>query len=163
MTEPADNSNDQGAVAQFLKCVAGLFVLPLVLAGCLDFGEKNEFLAPDVTNQHLTIIEKRTGIKLPEGSTGLALYSDASGIDPWMTAKIQIPNDKADKFRTSEPLRNEKPGSPSISSKSKHPWWKPGELQAGSSGQFMQSHARVTWFLGQEGSNHILYLRWETF
>ncbi|MBK8090427.1 MAG: hypothetical protein IPK32_00105 [Verrucomicrobiaceae bacterium] len=133
------------------------------MSGCLDFGAKSEFLAPNVTDQHLSIIEKRTGIKLPEGSIGQALYSDASGIDPWMIAKIQLPNDKVDDFRKSEQLRKEKSEKHSITTEPKHTWWTPGKLESNSSGQFMQANARVTWFLGREVSNYILFLRWDTF
>lgn len=138
-------------------------LIAILMTGCLDFGEENEFFAPNVTAEHLQVIEKRTGIDLPQGSVGLALYSNATGIDPWMMAKIRIPSDKVEALLTSAPFKSPQPLTPTTVMGAVRPWWKPNELAKASSGEFNMKSDLVMWTLGLEGTDHVLYVQWFTF
>ena len=152
--------NAAAAICMRLTCA---IVASLLLASCLDFGEELEYFAPDVTAAHLEVIEKRTGIDLPVGSVGIALFSNATGIDPWMLTKIKIPSDKVGALLDSKPFKSPPPKTPSSMPGVARPWWKPHELSNVSSGEFNIKSTLVTWSLGQEGSAHILYIGWFTF
>lgn len=139
--------------------VACAVVSSFLITSCLKFGEDLEFLEPNVTAKHLEVIEKRTGIDLPLGSVGMALYSNATGIDPWMLAKIQIPSDKADALLASKPFQGSKPGHSTVVSGFDRPWWTPDQMNEPSTGDIKLSNALVNWTLGQEGKKHMLYIR----
>ncbi|MEZ5387650.1 MAG: hypothetical protein R3F13_19240 [Prosthecobacter sp.] len=143
--------------------LTSVIIVSLLLASCLKFGEEREFIAPNVTSAHLDVIEKRTGIDLPKGSVGMALYSDATGIDPWMIAKIQIPSDKATTLLASKPFQEAKPGHSSLASGFDRPWWTPDQMNEPSTGDLKLPNAMVNWTLGQEDKKHVLYIRWDTF
>jgi hypothetical protein len=148
--------------ATWLRSTSAIF-LSLLLASCLKFGDEFEFLAPDVTAAHLKRIEERTGIDLPEGSVGMALYSNATGIDPWMVAKIQIPPDKVNALLASKPLEGYTPGHSTLISGADRPWWTPDQMNKPLTGDIKRSNAFVNWSLGREGEKHMLYIRWDTF
>jgi len=129
---------------------------------CFDSDGGQEFVAPNVTAKHLQDIEKRTGIDLPDGSVGMALF-DGSGRDPSMWAKINIPSDKVDALRASKPFQGARPGASTLVSGFDRPWWNPDQLTDASTGSISLSGALVDWTLGQEGKKHMLYIRWDTF
>jgi hypothetical protein len=157
------HGTSKSAAAPTWISVTSALVISMLVTSCLDFGEENEFFAPDVTAVHLQVIEKRTGINLPEGTVGLALYSNATGIDPWMLAKVRIPSDKAEALLASEPFKLHKPLNPMTFVGTSRPWWKPYELTKAYSGQFDIKSDLVMWTLGQESADHMLYIKWITF
>jgi|GEM_PF-4739251 len=157
------NGTSKSAAASSWMSVIYAVVISMLVTSCLEFGEENEFLAPDVTAVHLQVIEKRTGIDLPEGAVGLALYSNATGIDPWMLAKVRIPSDKVEALLASEPFKLPKPLNPTTVMGASRPWWKPHELTKASSGQFDIKSDLVIWTLGQEAADYVLYIQWLTF
>lgn len=162
-TSSKANGTCKSAAASSSMGVITAVVISMLMTSCLDFGEENEFFAPDVTANHLQVIEKRTGIDLPEGAVGLALYSNATGIDPWMLAKVKIPSDKVEALLASEPFKSPKPANPTTTMGTSRPWWKPYELTKSSSGQFDLKTDLVMWTLGQESADHVLYIQWVTF
>jgi hypothetical protein len=143
-----------------LACVV---VSSFLMTSCLKFGDEFEFLAPDVTAAHLKHIEERTCIDLPEGSVGMALYSNATGIDPWMVAKIHIPPDKVNALLASKPFEGYKLGHSTLISGADRPWWTPDQMNKPLTGDIKRSNAFVNWSLGREGEKHMLYIRWDTF
>lgn len=152
-----------GAGAIMLMRLTCAIVVSVLMTSCLDFGEDVEFFAPKVTAAHLEVIEKRTGIELPEGSVGMALYSNATGIDPWMLAKIKIPAEKVVMLRASKPFTLPQPVTPTEIDGETRSWWKPDELARASRGQIDINSTLITWTLGEEGNDHMLYLAWYTF
>ena len=67
--------------------------------GCdLKFGDGIELIAPNVTSKQLNDVTGRTGIKFPEGSSGLGYVFLGSGIDDSLASKILIPNEKQSEF-----------------------------------------------------------------
>jgi hypothetical protein len=158
----AHGTSKSAAASTWISVISAL-VLSMLVTSCLDFGEENEFFAPDVTAVHLQVIEKRTGIDLPEGAVGLALYSNATGIDPWMLAKVRIPSDKVEALLASEPFISPKPINPTTIMGTSRPWWKPYELTKAYSGQFNIKTDLVVWTLGKESADYVLYIQWFTF
>lgn len=151
------------AVASIWMRLACLVMSLLLMTSCLDFGAENEFFAPSVTAEHLKTIETRTGIDLPKGSIGMAFYSNATGIDPWMLSKVKIPSDQVAAFLASDSMQKPKPDHPTSSSGSTRDWWKPEDLQHSTKGEFSHNHSIVIWTIGQEGTDHVLYIKWLTF
>jgi hypothetical protein len=145
------------ATPVWMSLVSALVVSPL-LTSCLKFGEELEFFAPDVTAAHLKTIETRTGTKLPEGSVGIALYSNATSIDPWMQAKIRIPSDAVQGFKTKE-LKSAT-SDLAIVIADFRPWWKSRHLIKIAEGDFHTESAFVQWTLGTENGDQVLYIHW---
>ena len=156
-------STRKSAAASFWMRVAFAVGISMLVTSCLDFGEENEFFAPNVTADHLKVIEKRTGIDLPEGAVGLALDRRACGLMPPMIAKVRIPSAKVEALLASEPFKSPKPLTPTTVMGASRTWWKPHELTKASSGQFDIKSALVMWTLGQEAADHVLYIQWLTF
>ena len=153
----------QDAVANIWMRVACVVVSSFLMTSCLKFGEELEFFEPNVTAKHLEVIEKRTGIDLPQGSVGMVLYSNATSIDPWMLAKIKIPADKVEALRKSKPFTSPPPKSPTSITDPTRPWWKPQDLINASNGESSRGSQLLQWTLGQEKDDQMLYISWYTF
>lgn len=153
----------QNAGASIWMRLAFVVVTSFLITSCLEFGEELEFFEPNVTAKHLEVIEKRTGIDLPQGSVGMALYSNATGIDPWMLAKIKIPADKVEALRKSKPFTSPPPKNPTSITDPTRPWWKPQDLINASNGESSRGSEVLQWTLGQEKDDHLLYISWYTF
>ena len=143
--------------------VVCVVVSSFLMTSCLKFGEELEFFEPNVTAKHLEVIEKRTGIDLPQGSVGMVLYSNATSIDPWMLAKIKIPADKVEALRKSKPFTSPPPKSPTSITDPTRPWWKPQALINASNGESSRGSQLLQWTLGQEKDDQMLYISWYTF
>jgi len=139
-----------------LACVA--------MTSCLEFGEKVDLAAPQITSTHLKQIESLSGIELPAGTTGLAYHYDGSGIDPSFEAKLRIPADKVDPFLKSKALEGRVTETPTTVSGTHHQsWWKPDNLSLIAQGERKDQNPYVGYFFGKEGSDHVLYIQWITF
>lgn len=138
-----------------------LAVSILPLTGCLNFGEDREVLAPDVTAQHLQQVSSLTGIRFPEGSTGLAFYYLGSGIDDALAAKVAIPADRRDAFLENAIFQNGKSETPSIQIGKPKAWWRIELLTNRADRALELPHGcYVECTLGIEDGKSVVYISW---
>ena len=57
---------------------------------CLECGEDVELVTMNVTVRELAEVSQRTGIRFPEGTTGLGYLFLGSGIDDALAIKVSI-------------------------------------------------------------------------
>jgi len=147
------------AGASLWKRLSLSLALPLLLAGCFFHPGEEECFAPNITWQHLTGIEKDTGVDLPDGSTGLAFYSCEVG-HPYIMAKIKIPSDKLDELLASKPFTSPQPDLPANHPIPSRLWWKPSQMMQIKDGEFHHKTDWVRWHLGKENNDSVLYILW---
>ncbi|MBK8090430.1 MAG: hypothetical protein IPK32_00120 [Verrucomicrobiaceae bacterium] len=121
-----------------------------------------ETVYPNVSSAQLADIEKLTGITFPSGSIGLGYeYDHWTCIDPSMTAKVRIPSNLLDEFRTNKLLS---PKSERSNISADFPlWWKPDELTKIAEGEYHTDAAWVQWTLGTESNDHVIYIYWAIY
>ncbi|WP_395731107.1 hypothetical protein [Prosthecobacter sp.] len=141
-----------------------LLVTPgvLFIAGLLSIRshlEKTESFYPHVTFEQMQVVEQNTGIHFPKGSEALCyFYNSVDCIDPSMQAKIRIPSDVVQEFRTKE-LKSASSDLATVSGDFR-PWWKSKHHIKIAEGEFNVESAFVQWALGTENGDHILYIHW---
>jgi hypothetical protein len=129
--------------------------------GCLKFGNDTELLAPKVTAQHLQQVSSLTGIRFPNGSTGLAYYYLGSGIDDALAAKIAIPADQKDAFLQNEIFQKGSKNAPNIQIGKPKAWWKIDSLTDRTDRTLQLPQARfVECTLGVEDGKLVVYISW---
>ena len=153
--------------SKLLECrtrAALLTVLALsitVLSSCLDFGEKNEWIAPDVTKLQLEQISNITLISLPAGTEGLAYLFDGSGIDGAMAAKLRIPPEKEAELLSAEIFTKGEKKQPTQGIGPGRPWWKAGSMTTPIARTMtIKGNQYLGCIYGKEVSDHILYITW---
>lgn len=135
----------------------------LSLTGCLKFGDDTELLAPNVTTQHLQQVSSLTGIRFPDGSTGLAYYYLGSGMDDALAAKVTIPADKKDAFLQNEIFQKGSTNAPNIQIGNSKAWWKLDTLTDRTDRILDLPQARyVECTLGVEDGKLVVYISWIT-
>src|SRR5689334_6902450 len=129
--------------------------------GCLKFGDETEVLAPNVTAQHLQQVSALTGIRFPDGSTGLAYYYLGSGIDDALAAKVAIPADQKHAFIQNEVFQKGSTNAATIQVGKPKAWWKIESLTERADRTLQLPQARfVECTLGIEDGKLVVYLSW---
>ncbi len=129
--------------------------------GCLKYGDDTEVLAPNVTTQHLLQVSSLTGIRFPDGSTGLAYYYLGSGIDDALAAKVAIPADKKDAFLQNEIFQKGSTNAPNVQIGKPKAWWKIDALTDRTDRTLGLPKARfVECTLGVEDGKMVVYISW---
>jgi hypothetical protein len=135
-------------------------LLALLSSGCLKFGDDTEFLAPNVTSQHLQQVTALTGIRFPEGSVGLAYLYHDSGKDPALAIKVSIPNEKKNEFAQNEIFQKGATNS-AANPIAEIGWWKPEILKGRTDRKLDLPHRRfVECSLGVEEGKSVVYISW---
>jgi hypothetical protein len=142
-------------------CIGLILSCALILTACLDFGEKNEWFAPEVTQAHLQEISSITLIQLPLGAEGLAYLVDNSGIDGALAAKLRIPPEKETELLSSEVFTKGENEAPTQGIGLGSAWWKAESLSNPISRTIkIKGNQYLGCIYGKEGSDHILYITW---
>jgi hypothetical protein len=129
--------------------------------GCLNFGDDIEVLAPNVTAEHLQQVSSLTGIRFPEGSTGLAYFYLGSGIDDAFAAKVAIPADQKAVFLQNEIFQKGGTNAPSIQVGKSKAWWKIESLTDRIDRTMQLPQARfVECALGVEDGKWVVLISW---
>ncbi len=132
-----------------------------ILSSCLDFGEKNEWIAPEVTQMHLEQISNITLISLPAGTEGLAYLVDNSGIDGAMAAKLRIPPEKESELLSAEVFTKGQNQQPPQGIGPGRSWWKANSITNPINRTMkIKGNKFLGCIYGKEGSDHILYITW---
>ena len=143
--------------------------LALMLTGC-DPGAGSVRLE-DSTSDHkldettfdakaLALVQKDTGIQLPDGSRGLNMFYQGSTLDHSFVAKIQIPDSSGDELAGRiEKIRHEN-GTIGGSLTEKVSWWTPSTGTIRARRQFNPGGDYVRAILSQEEDRLVLYVEW---
>lgn len=140
------------------------FVLSIwLLAGCMDFGDDTEVLAPHVTTQHIQQVSDLTGVQFPSGSEGLAFLYLGSGIDDALSAKIVIPPNARSEFLQNEIFQKGDTNAPTFQIGNSKAWWKMDALSERIDRSLQLGHGRsVECTLGVEDGKLVAYVSWIT-
>lgn len=161
---PNEAGAETGAAAFAMSTRVLFAVLALGLcsfAGCLKFGDDTEVLAPNVTAQHLQQVSSLTGIRFPDGSTGLAYYYLGAGIDDALAAKVAIPGEKKDTFLQNEIFQKGSTNAPNIQIGKARAWWKIESLTERADRSLQLPQARfIECTLGIEDGKLVAYISW---
>lgn len=99
-----------------------VMVLNITLAGCSNY----ELNGTSFDIKHKKMVETKAGIKLPEGSKGLNLYYKRAPMDPYLMAKIEIPESALNSFLQSmKDYPVDKNGQIDTTYMKKVKWWNP--------------------------------------
>ena len=158
---------NRSRVSKLLECGARAALLAVLalsltfLSSCLDFGEINEWIAPDVTKRHLEQISNITLIPLPAGTEGLAYLVDDGGIDGAMAAKVRIPQEKEAELLSAEIFTKGENKQPTQGIGPGRPWWKANSLTTPIARTMtIKGNQYLGCIYGKEGSDPILYITW---
>jgi hypothetical protein len=136
--------------------------LAFALTGCGNWHEGNRRLDEKTFDSAaLAMVQKETGIDLPDGSRGLRMFYDGtSSIDPSFVAKIQIPEASGDELaKRIEQIRNHD-GTVSSSLADKVTWWTPSNGVIRVQRQFNPRGDYIRAILSQETNQLVLYVEW---
>jgi hypothetical protein len=82
----------QAYLTQAILPICLMFALISIMMGCSpNPGKDYELSEQSFTKESLQMVEKETGIKMPDGARGLNLLYRGSKIDPSFVARIEIP------------------------------------------------------------------------
>lgn len=108
----------------------------------------------------LEMVQRETGIQLPDGSRGLNMFYQGSGIDPAFVAKVHIPDSSREELASRlEEIRN-KDGTVHGSLTEVVTWWTPPNGIIRVQRQFDRGGDYVRAILCQEDNQLVLYLEW---
>jgi hypothetical protein len=150
--------------------VIPLVSLTLVLTGCgpkvgsQQLGKNRSDHELDETTfdaAALALVQRNTGIQLPDGSRGLNMfYQGSTCIDPSFVAKIQIPESSGGELASRIKKIRHRRGAVSGSLTEKVPWWTPSSGTIRVQRQFNPGGDYVRAILSQEEDRLVLYLEW---
>ena len=138
--------------------IALSLILTLLVVGCGNYTlDKKSFTA-----EKLKIVEQRTGLSLPVGSHGLNMFYKGEPMDPFLLAKVEVPEASHDELLTRIiQLRNEEIHV--VESPTKNfDWWRLSKETAKAERQFKLNGDYVHVALCNENGHWILYLEWFT-
>jgi predicted small secreted protein len=147
-----------------------ILILPLILlvsfmtAGCdLNFGDDVELSGAAFDSAKLAEISALTGVTFPPGAVGIEYYYLGSGIDDALAAKVMIPDEEVDEFKSNTVMTTETDSKASIQIGRGKPWWKIDELTDRIDRKLDLPSARFLEITcGREGSDFVVYLSWIT-
>jgi hypothetical protein len=138
----------------------------LVLSGCkpgLSFGEDVELSGANFDSSKLTQVSTLTGITFPKGSEGIEYFYQGSGIDDALAAKVRIPNDAINEFKTTTVFSEGSDSKPTVQVGRSKAWWKVDGLSERIDRTKELPNARhLELSLGKEGEDFVVYLSWIT-
>lgn len=141
---------------RFLKILA-----VCLLAGCdLNFGGDYTLNALSFTDEHLKTIERVSHLTLPEGTRGLNMFYQGSGIDDALIAKLEIPEEKVLTIMNEIEMIKGTEGVASESIAVGHDWWSENMMNIKLHRKLNVRSDYLEMILGQEEDNWILLLKW---
>ena len=136
-------------------------LFPLLLVGCLNFGNDVELVGSEITGKEMIQVSELTGLTFPNGTKSIGYYFMGSGIDDALSIKVSIPEGTKDEFLKNEIFQNGNNSEASIQIGRSRSWWKLDELKDridGSSQLPKGRYAECT--LGIEEGNWVAYISW---
>ena len=143
--------------------------LTLALTGC-GRNAANQPLDESTSDRHLdedsfdaaalAIVQRHTGIQLPDGSRGLKMFYQGSTLNPAFVAKIQIPVASGDELAGRLEKIQSQNATVSGALTSKVTWWNPSSGVMRVQRQFTPGGDHVLAILIQEKDRLVLYLEW---
>jgi hypothetical protein len=136
-------------------------LFPLLLVGCLNFGNDVELVGSEITGKEMIQVSELTGLTFPNGTKSIGYYFMGSGIDDALSIKVSIPEGTKDEFLKNEIFQNGNNSKASIQIGRSRSWWKLDELKDridGSSQLPKGRYAECT--LGIEEGNWVAYISW---
>ena len=136
-------------------------LFPLLLVGCLNFGNDVELVGPEITGKEMIQVSELTGLTFPNGTKSIGYYFQGSGIDDALSIKVSIPEGTKDEFLKNEIFQNGNKSKASIQIGRSRSWWKLDELQDRVDVNLQLpkgKYAECT--LGKEEGNWIVYISW---
>jgi len=137
-----------------------IFSIALVLAGC-DY-KVGDYQLDESTfdDAAIAMVQKETGIQLPDGSRGLKMLYQGSAIDPSFLAKIQIPESSKEEIVNHIGEIEHQDGTVNGSLTEKVRWWSPSSGTIITQRQSTPEGNYIRAILCQEGDQLVLYLEW---
>jgi hypothetical protein len=138
-----------------------IYLLPLLLLGCLKFGDDIELVGTEITGKEINQVSELTGLTFPNGTKSIGYYFQGSGIDDGLSIKVSIPEGTKDEFLENEMFKNGNKSKASIQIGRSRSWWKLDELQDRVDVNLQLpkgKYAECT--LGKEEGNWIAYISW---
>ena len=136
-------------------------LFPLLLVGCLNFGNDVELVGSEITGKEMIQVSELTGLTFPNGTKSIGYYFMGSGIDDALSIKVSIPEGTKDEFLKNEIFQNGNNSKASIQIGRSRSWWKLDELKDridGSSQLPKGRYAECT--LGKEEGSWVAYISW---
>jgi hypothetical protein len=114
------------------------------------------------TPKHLSMIEHKIGFHFPNGSLGLNMYNKQAPMDPWLTAKVKVPNSSIQSLvKELEQLPSERFSVANYQG-TRMKWWhpSPGSTRVERRLFDMIKGDFVDLLLCEEDGQSILYIQW---
>jgi hypothetical protein len=147
-------------VAMYVLALAAV-ALTLFAIGCDSRRGKNyELDARSFAPENLRMIEKQTGIAIPDGSRGLNLLYEGRQIDPAFAAKVEIP--AASHEEVAEMIRRFRNSDTHVHNpiSERVAWWNVRKNVIREERAFSTDTNLVHVLLCEEGGRWFLYLEW---
>ena len=138
-----------------------IYLFPLLLLGCLKFGDDIELVGAEITGKEMNRVSELTGLTFPNGTKSIGYYFQGSGIDDGLSIKVSIPEGTKDEFLENEMFKNGNKSKASIQIGRSRSWWKLDELQDRIDVNLQLpkgKYAECTF--GKEEGNWIAYISW---
>lgn len=129
-------------------------------AADFNFGEDYTRDATSFTAEDIKTVETASRLKLPEGTRGLNMFYQGSGIDDALIAKLQIPGDRAADVAEAISAIEGSQGSASESLAQGHAWWNEEQLQVKIHRSLNVDSDFLEIILGQSDGEWILLVKW---
>jgi hypothetical protein len=136
-------------------------LFPLLLVGCLNFGNDVELVGSEITGKEMIQVSELTGLTFPNGTKSIGYYFQGSGIDDALSLKVSIPEETKDEFLENEIFQNGIKSKASIQIGRSRSWWNLDELQDRVDVNLQLpkgKYAECT--LGKEEGNWVAYISW---
>ena len=105
-----------------------IYLLPLLLLGCLKFGDDIELVGTEITGKEINQVSVLTGLTFPNGTEPVGYYFLGSGIDRSLVLKVIIPEDQKDEFLKNEIFVKGNDAKSDHTIAKQQDWWKVDEL-----------------------------------
>jgi hypothetical protein len=105
-----------------------IYLLPLLLLGCLNFGDDIELVGTEITGKEINYVSELTGLTFPNGTEPVGYYFLGSGIDRSLVLKVIIPEDQKDEFLKNEIFVKGNDAKSDHTIAKQQDWWKVDEL-----------------------------------
>ena len=105
-----------------------IYLFPLLLLGCLNFGDDIELVGTEITGKEINYVSELTGLTFPNGTEPVGYYFLGSGIDRSLVLKVIIPEDQKDEFLKNEIFVKGNDAKSDNTIAKQQDWWKVDEL-----------------------------------
>ena len=141
--------------------IAVVLMATAFFCGCLEFGNDIHLVVPNVTNNELNEVTQRTGIRFPEGASGLCYLFQGSGIDDALALKVGLTDQQKAAFMENDIFKTGNNARPSIQIGRGKSWWNLAELNQRTDRIKQLPQGRyMTCTLGREDGQWVAYISW---